>query len=313
MSLSRIYAGFLVWLAIAVTAEVVWARTPREAFREAQRAFDATNYTDAATAFLEAADAVATAQDEDATLDPAIPTYNAGLAALAAGDLTTATNLLATPAPSGSAEDLKSQAQVAYNQGILLYQQAQEAMQGMTSSPMALSPAGGVSTSQTSPDASVPQTPAPVETADAAVEAFRRAVLLDADNLPAKQNYELALALQQQALQQQQQQQQQQDQQSQDSQEQEQQQEQGQQDEQSQQEQQQTQDQQDEQQQQPTQSSQDEQDQQQETASDEAQDGEEMTPEEAQMLLDSMADQEQSQRDRLRLNLGRPIPVEKDW
>ena len=38
-----------------------------------------------------------------------------------------------------------------------------------------------------------------------------------------------------------------------------------------------------------------------------------MTPEEAEMLLDTLKAQEQSQRDRLHPFLGRPVPVDKDW
>ena len=38
-----------------------------------------------------------------------------------------------------------------------------------------------------------------------------------------------------------------------------------------------------------------------------------MTSEEAEMLLDALKAQEQSQRDRLHPFLGRPVPVEKDW
>lgn len=40
---------------------------------------------------------------------------------------------------------------------------------------------------------------------------------------------------------------------------------------------------------------------------------EEMTPEEARMLLDAMRQEEQTQREKLRMFLGEPVPVEKDW
>ena len=40
---------------------------------------------------------------------------------------------------------------------------------------------------------------------------------------------------------------------------------------------------------------------------------EEMTPAEAQVLLDAMRQDEQANRDRLRLIIGEPVPVEKDW
>lgn len=41
--------------------------------------------------------------------------------------------------------------------------------------------------------------------------------------------------------------------------------------------------------------------------------GEEMTEEEAARLMDAMKEREEGQRDGLRVILGRPVPVEKDW
>ena len=38
-----------------------------------------------------------------------------------------------------------------------------------------------------------------------------------------------------------------------------------------------------------------------------------MTPEEALQLLNAMRQEEQANRDKMRLNLGQPEPVEKDW
>ena len=40
---------------------------------------------------------------------------------------------------------------------------------------------------------------------------------------------------------------------------------------------------------------------------------EEMTPEEAKMMLDAMREEEQASRDRMRLVIGQPTPVDKDW
>lgn len=40
---------------------------------------------------------------------------------------------------------------------------------------------------------------------------------------------------------------------------------------------------------------------------------EEMTPEEARIMLDAMKQEEQASRDRMRLIIGQPTPVEKDW
>lgn len=42
-------------------------------------------------------------------------------------------------------------------------------------------------------------------------------------------------------------------------------------------------------------------------------DKEEMSPEEARMLLDAMKDEEEAGRERLRLRLGQPEPVDKNW
>lgn len=38
-----------------------------------------------------------------------------------------------------------------------------------------------------------------------------------------------------------------------------------------------------------------------------------MTPEEAQMVLDAMKQEEQSRRDQLRVIMGQPVPVDKNW
>ena len=56
----------------------------------------------------------------------------------------------------------------------------------------------------------------------------------------------------------------------------------------------------------------DEQQQQQQAAQGAKKDGE-MTPEEAKQLLNAMRQEEQANREKMRLNLGQPEPVEKDW
>lgn len=300
------FRSISAWLAsAAIVCGAVSARAadnPRAAFKAANRHFADADYAAASEAYLQAAELAADPANADDHLDPAVPAYNAGLAAFAAGDASAVTNLFASPAPTGAADDLKRQSQIAYNQGCLLYQQAQAAMQQpeMGMMPTAQQPTNA---------------PAPTDMAGAAVEAFKKSVLLDPDNLAAKQNYELALALRQQAMEQQQQQQQQNDQNQKD-----QEQDQGQQSQQGQdQEQQQSQDQQqdDQDQQQQQQQQQDaqqgDQDENDAQQAEESENGEEMTPEEAQMLMDALSDQEQSQRDRLHLMLGRPVPVEKDW
>ena len=282
---------------------------PRVVFHDAERAFAASNYAEAAEAFLKAASA-ASAADADPALDPAIPTYNAGLAALAVGDYALATNLFAAPVPAGGKDDLRHQSEIAFNQGCLLYRQAQDAMEGQSAGIPDLAAGGGAATVK-APDATA--------TAEAAVQSFKRSILLDPDNLSAKQNYELALALKQQAMEQQQQQQQNQDQQGdkndEEQQDQQQQQENQSESEDSQENEQQQQQEEEEQQQQQEQqsSSSEENEQEQQAQQSESEDGEEMSAQEAEMLLDAMSDQEQSQRDRLHLMLGRPVPVEKDW
>ena len=40
---------------------------------------------------------------------------------------------------------------------------------------------------------------------------------------------------------------------------------------------------------------------------------EEMTPEEAKLMLDAVKQQEQANRDRLKLMFGRPVPVDRNW
>ncbi len=304
------FRSISAWLAAAaVVCGAVSARAadnPRAAFKAANRHFADADYVAASEAYLQAAELAADPANADDHLDPAVPAYNAGLAAFAAGDASAVTNLFATPAPTGADDDLQRQSQIAYNQGCLLYQQAQAAMQ---------QPASGMM-----PAAQPANAPAPTDMAGAAVEAFKKSVLLDPGNLAAKQNYELALALRQQAMEQQQQQQQQNDQgqndqdpnqdpqgQNQDKD----QQEQGQDENQQEQQEQQQQDGQD--QQLDPQNGQEDQEQADAQETEDSNNGEEMTPEEAQMLMDALSDQEQSQRDRLHLMLGRPVPVEKDW
>ena len=40
---------------------------------------------------------------------------------------------------------------------------------------------------------------------------------------------------------------------------------------------------------------------------------EEMTEQEAIMLLDALREEERAARERMRLKVGEPVPVEKDW
>ena len=137
---------------------------------------------------------------------------------------------------------------------------------------------------------------------DEAIEMYENAMTLAPGDEDAKVNYELALKKKQE-LQQKQQQQQKQDQQQKD---------QSQEQEKQKKDDQQKQDQQKDQQQdkgqpQPQQQADDQQKQPQ------PQKSEEMTPEEAKMMLDAMKQEEQASRDRMRLVIGQPTPVDKDW
>ncbi len=38
-----------------------------------------------------------------------------------------------------------------------------------------------------------------------------------------------------------------------------------------------------------------------------------MTPDEARMLLEAMKEEEAAKREQMRLILGSPVPVERDW
>jgi Ca-activated chloride channel family protein len=151
--------------------------------------------------------------------------------------------------------------------------------------------------------------PAPAAIAPAAIEEalrmYERALFLDPGDEDAKVNYELALRLKEQ-IQKQQQEQQPQNQQQQEKK-----------DDQSQENKKRDQDQkqpQDQQQQNQQKQDQEQQPQPQEQPStQEPAPAEQMTPEEARMLLDRMKQEEQAYRDQLRVIMGQPVPVDKDW
>jgi Ca-activated chloride channel homolog len=275
--------------------------TAREWFASGAQAFAASNYADSATAFASAAESAPAEK-----LDPAVAQFNAGLAATAAGDLEAAAKHFAD---ATSAADLGVQAKAYYNRGNALFQ--------LASAPL---------------DAAASMMPAPALALDAseksigeAIQSYENAIALDPADVDAKANYELALQKQQE-IQQQQQQQQNQDQQNQDQQDQDPNSENQPQDqpesspesnqnEESQPQQpppqEQEQDQEQPQDQQEPQNPQAQQDQPSSAQPNEPSD--EMTPEEAEMLLNALREQEQSQRDRLQPFFGRPVPVEKDW
>ncbi|MDD2241250.1 MAG: hypothetical protein PHI93_11430 [Kiritimatiellae bacterium] len=280
----------LLLLCLLLTAATTHAEQPsaRQAFAEGQQAFAASNYAAAADSFQAAAAAAPASK-----LDPAAAHLNAGIAALAAGDAEAASTHFAAAADGG---DLALQAQAYYNRGNSLFQLADSPLQ-----PQAL-PAGA---------------PPPADldvSSDAITEAiqmYENAIALDPGDADAKANYELAILKQQQIQQMQQQQQeqpQQDDEQEDDSHDQPPQPSDQHEQEQDQPDQEDKQDQQAQQQPEPG-----DQQEQEQTTTEAPESAEDMTPEEAEMLLDSLKAQEQSQRDRLHPFLGRPVPVEKDW
>ncbi len=272
----------LVLNGLAVQAEPPAART---AFDGGVKAFAASNFAAAADSFIEAA---ATAPAEK--LDPAAAHYNAGLSAQAAGDIEGAARHFAHAAGGG---DLGLQAKAYYNRGNALFHLADMPLQAQALPGGA--PAPALDTSESA--------------IGEAIQMYENAIALDPDDADAKANYELAVLKQQQI---QQQKQEQQDQQQQDKEE-------GDPEPQPQPESGDSEEEQEEQEPQPQPQPED-----QPSAAESQEDSdppppqpqespEDMTPEEAEMLLDALKAQEQSQRDRLQPFFGRPVPVEKDW
>ena len=161
---------------------------------------------------------------------------------------------------------------------------------------------------------------AAVRSMDEALAMYESTMTLSPGDEDAKVNYELALKKKQDLEQKQQQQQQQEQQNKQDQQQQKDQsqeqkdQQKEQQQKQDQQKNEQPQDQSKDQQKQDRQASQQQSaDQQQKEQPAQPQKSEEMTPEEAKIMLDAMKQEEQASRDRMRLPIGQPTPVDKDW
>ena len=282
----------VIIVALTLNGLAVRADPPaaRPAFEAGLEAFAASNFSAAAESFVEAA-AAAPAEK----LDPAAARYNAGLAAAAAGDLEAAAVHFNAAA---AAADLGLQARAYYTRGNALFHLADMPLQ-----PQAL-PGDAPTTELDTSESAIGQ----------AIQMYENAIALDPDDADAKANYELALLKQQQIQQMQQQQNEQNQQDQQDEQNQQDQDNQDQQDPSPQQ--QQNQDQpQPQPEEQPDQQPQPQQGDRQEQAgqSQQPESAEDMTPEEAEMLLDALRQQEQSQRDRLHPFLGRPVPVEKDW
>lgn len=255
----------------------------RPAFEAGLEAFAASNFSAAAESFVEAA-AAAPAEK----LDPAAARYNAGLAAFAAGDLEAAAVHFNAAA---AASDLGLQAKAYYNRGNALFHLADSPLQAQAL------PGGDPAPALDTSESAIGQ----------AIQMYENAIALDPDDADAKANYELAVLKQQQI--QQQQQDQQQDQEKKEEEEKEE----G--DSQPQPESGDSGEEQKEEEPRPqpdSQPSAGESQEESESPQPEAS-AEDMTPEEAEMLLDALKAQEQSQRDRLHPFLGRPVPVEKDW
>lgn len=256
----------------------------RPAFEAGLEAFAASNFSAAAESFVEAA-AAAPAEK----LDPAAARYNAGLAAFAAGDLEAAAVHFNAAA---AASDLGLQAKAYYNRGNALFHLADSPLQAQAL------PGGDPAPALDTSESAIGQ----------AIQMYENAIALDPDDADAKANYELAVLKQQQIQQQQQDQQQDQEKKEEeekeegDSQPQPESGDSGK-------------EQKEEEEPRPQSDSQPsagESQEESESPQPEAS-AEDMTPEEAEMLLDALKAQEQSQRDRLHPFLGRPVPVEKDW
>lgn len=275
----------VIIVALTLNGLAVRADPPaaRPAFEAGLEAFAASNFSAAAESFVEAA-AAAPAEK----LDPAAARYNAGLAAFAAGDLEAAAVHFNAAA---AASDLGLQARAYYNRGNALFHLADSPLQAQAL------PGGDPAPALDTSESAIGQ----------AIQMYENAIALDPDDADAKANYELAVLKQQQI--QQQQQDQQQDQEKKEEEEKEE----G--DSQPQPESGDSGKEQKEEEPRPqpdSQPSAGESQEESESPQPEAS-AEDMTSEEAEMLLDALKAQEQSQRDRLHPFLGRPVPVEKDW
>lgn len=276
----------VIIVALTLNGLAVRADPPaaRPAFEAGLEAFAASNFSAAAESFVEAA-AAAPAEK----LDPAAARYNAGLAAFAAGDLEAAAVHFNAAA---AASDLGLQAKAYYNRGNALFHLADSPLQAQAL------PGGDPAPALDTSESAIGQ----------AIQMYENAIALDPDDADAKANYELAVLKQQQIQQQQQDQQQDQEKKEEeekeegDSQPQPESGDSGK-------------EQKEEEEPRPQSDSQPsagESQEESESPQPEAS-AEDMTPEEAEMLLDALKAQEQSQRDRLHPFLGRPVPVEKDW
>lgn len=271
-------AGLLMLLvATALPARAIDPRTTLDAGVEAYRA---KQFDVAQKKFFEASTNAVTQQ-----LDPAVAKYNEAAAQYRMGRVDEAAERFAEALRTGN---LPLQQRAWYNRGdALLGRMALQEKQGKLDEAKKL--------------------------AEEAATHFEQAVLLDPDDADAKVNYELCLQLQQELEKKKQEQEKQQQQQKQDKQDK---------DKDKDKEKKEQQDKQNQQQQKPdddkqkqdqkSKPDQDQKQQEQQSAQGEKKDNE-MTPDEALQLLNAMRQEEQAHRDKLRLNIGQPEPVEKDW
>jgi Ca-activated chloride channel homolog len=255
---------------------------PRQSMKDGIRSYENKSYDRAAESFDRAAQA---AQKDK--LDASAAKYNAASARFRVGQFGAASTNFAEATHS---PDLALQSKAYYNRGNALVSGSENAEKQ-----------GGLDTA--------------LGSMDEAIEMYENAMTLCPGDEDIKVNYELALKKKQE-LQKKQQEQQKQDQDKKDQQKEDQSQEQ----EKQKKDEQQKQDQHKNQQQDQKQDQQQNQGQpepQQQTADQEKQPqpqkSEEMTPEEAKMMLDAMKQEEQASRDRMRLIIGQPTPVDKDW
>jgi hypothetical protein len=267
-------------LAFACQLSARAATDPRAALEAGTKAYGAKQFEAARQAFEQAATNAAAHQ-----LDPAVARYNAAAADYRLGQLDAAADRLAEALRTG---DLQLQQKAWFNRGdVMLGRMGQLEQQGKLED-------------------------AQKAAAEAATQ-FEQAILLDPADADAKVNYELCLQLQQELEKKKQEQQQKQDKDKKDQDKQKQDKDKDkdkkdQQDQQKKPEAGQDKDKDKDQQQ----SKPDEKQQQQQAAQAEKKDGE-MTPDEAKQLLNAMRQEEQANREKMRLNLGQPEPVEKDW
>lgn len=289
----RWLCGYVLICGLAVPP-AGWAATAREKMKMGAAQYEKGEYQSSAQAFDEAAQGAGVER-----VDPAAAFYNEGNALFKQAQFDAAAEKYRAALQT---TDLALQSKAYYNRGNALVGSA-----GILEQQQKLEEAG--------------------KSVDEALAMYENAMALASADEDVKVNYELALKKQEELKkkqeQQQQQQQQNKDQQKQDQKDQKQQDQKNQQDQQQKQDQQQQDQQKQDQQKQdqqkqnqsqkPEQQKQDQQQQEQRQQAGEPEKAEAMTPEEAKMVLDSKKQEEQANRDRLRLIMGQPVPVDKDW